>query len=264
MACWRHIVNESPCITGCCGWTTAQAEYLATFAAIEIQTTFYQPPADTVARRWKAIAPAGFQFCMKAWQLITHTPSSPTYRRLKSGVSDSEKDLYGSFRPTEQVALAWERTRETAGILDARVVVFQCPASFLPTQENVRNLTAFFQGIERDGRVFAWEPRGGEWSDRTIRDVCARNNLVHCVDPFDRDSVYGESLYWRLHGRGGYRYRYTDRDLAEIAERLRRHADRGPRYVMFNNISSREDALRFRTAWSQPAESDEASAPSQR
>lgn len=231
---------------GCCGWTEAQAKYVATFGAIEIQTTFYQPPADSVARRWKALAPEGFQFCMKAWQLITHTPSSPTYRRLKSGVSDSERDLYGSFRPTEQVSLAWERTREIATLIDARVVVFQCPASFLPTRENIRNLNKFFQSIERDGRVFAWEPRGSDWSDDLIAGLCGENGLVHCVDPFERDSVAGESLYWRLHGRGGYRYRYTDADLAEILRRLERHDEAGARFVMFNNISSREDALRFR------------------
>ena len=246
MACRRHNLRENPCIVGCCGWTEAQAKYVATFDAIEIQTTFYQPPADAVARRWKEIAPADFQFCMKAWQLITHTPSSPTYRRLKSGVSDSEKDLYGNFRPTEQVALAWERTREIAKIIDARVVVFQCPASFLPTRENIRNLNAFFQNIDRDERVLAWEPRGSDWSDDVIRDLCAANGLVHCVDPFDRESVYGDSLYWRLHGRAGYRYRYTDQDLCDLAGLLERQPKVGSRYVMFNNMSSREGALRFR------------------
>ncbi len=236
-------VNQ--CIVGCCGWTEAQARYMATFDAIEIQTTFYQPPVNAVAQRWKTIAPVSFRFCMKAWQLITHTPSSPTYRRLKSGVSNSEKNLYGSFRPTEQVTLAWERTREIAAIIDAKVIVFQCPASFLPTRENIRNLNTFFQSIDRDDRVLAWEPRGSDWSDEMIRDLCAGNNLIHCVDPFDRNSVYGELVYWRLHGRGGYRYQYTQEDLAEIEAKLEVHAEHGPCYVMFNNISSRQDALRF-------------------
>ena len=234
---------------GCCGWTQAQAKYFASFHAIEIQTTFYQPPSDAVARRWKAAAPAGFRFCMKAWQLITHTPSSPTYRRLKSGVSGSEKDLYGSFRPTEQVALAWQRTREIASILDARVIVFQCPASFTPTRENIRNLNEFFHGVDlnsqRDGRLFAWEPRGIDWTDALVGELCARNRLLHCVDPLVRDSVFGDVVYWRLHGRGGYRYRYTEEDLAEIREKLRTHAAASEQYVMFNNISSKEDALRF-------------------
>jgi uncharacterized protein YecE (DUF72 family) len=236
----------SECIIGCCGWTEAQIKYVRTFDAIELQTTFYQPPADLIARRWKTQAPAGFQFCMKAWQLITHTPSSPTYRRLKSGVAEPEKDLYGSFRPTEQVGLAWQRTREIADIIDAQAIVFQCPGSFLPTRENIRNLEVFFGEIDRGNRIIAWEPRGDDWTSPLIRDICAASRLVDCVDPFVRDSTYGESIYWRLHGKAGYRYRYSESDLAELNSKLRANCGRGaPNYIMFNNISSKEDALRF-------------------
>lgn len=231
---------------GCCGWTEAQARYVTDFSTIEIQTTFYEPPAPAVAKRWKLRAPPEFHFCMKAWQLITHTSSSPTYRRLKSGVSPEERDLFGSFRPTEQVWLAWERTREIAAALGARVIVFQCPKSFLPTRENTCNLSTFFRTIERDHRTLAWEPRGDDWLPELIRDLCAENNLIHCVDPFQSDSVYGDSLYWRLHGKAGYRYSYTDQDLAELEAKLRARAFlHGPKYVMFNNIFSRQDASRF-------------------
>jgi uncharacterized protein YecE (DUF72 family) len=231
---------------GCCGWTEAQARYVAAFRTIELQTTFYQPPASAVARRWKALAPPEFHFCMKAWQLITHTPSSPTYRRLKSPVSPSEAELFGSFRPTEQVWLAWERTREIASIVDARVIVFQCPKSFLPTRENIRNLSRFFHEIDRDGRTLAWEPRGRDWNPKLVRSLCQESNLIHCVDPFESEPVYGDALYWRLHGKGGYRYRYTEADLAELAAKLRASADLpGPNYVLFNNMYSGEDSRRF-------------------
>jgi hypothetical protein len=37
---------------------------------------------------------------------------------LKSGASPEEQTFYGSFRPTEQVWLAWERTGDIAHILD--------------------------------------------------------------------------------------------------------------------------------------------------
>jgi uncharacterized protein YecE (DUF72 family) len=231
---------------GCCGWTEAQARYVVDFPTIELQTTFYQPPAIAVARRWKSQAAPGFRFCMKAWQLITHTPSSPTYRRLKSAISATERDLYGSFRPTEQVWLAWERTREVAQILQADVVVFQCPKSFLPTRENTGNLSRFFHRIERDNRMVAWEPRGEAWRPELIRDICAENNLIHCVDPFTSDPVFGDSLYWRLHGKTGYRYRYTDEDLVELDAMLHARAHvPGPNYIMFNNIDSRQDAQRL-------------------
>ena len=161
-------------------------------------------------------------------------------------VSPQERELYGSFRPTEQVWLAWERTREIANIVDAQVIVFQCPASFLPTPENISNIRSFFQGISRDHRIFAWEPRGDDWSPALVRRVCAANNLVHCVDPFKTGAVYGDILYWRLHGRTGYRYRYTEEDLTELALKLHVHSHaKGTNYIMFNNIYSKQDALRF-------------------
>jgi uncharacterized protein YecE (DUF72 family) len=239
-------MGEDPLFVGCCGWTEAHARYVRDFKTIELQTTFYQPPSIAVAKRWKAEAPPEFHFCMKAWQLITHTPASPTYRRLKSAVSPTEKDLYGNFRPTEQVSLAWERTKEIAEVLHARVIVFQCPKSFLPTRQNTRNLITFFQQIERSYYTFAWEPRGDDWRPNLIRDLCAENNLVHCVDPFQSDTVYGNRLYWRLHGKTGYRYRYTDEDLAILKAKLNTQAHLpGPNYVMFNNMHSKEDALRF-------------------
>lgn len=237
---------EAQSFVGCCGWTEAQARYLVDFPTIELQTTFYQPPTNAVAQRWRSQAPPGFRFCLKAWQLITHTPSSPTYRRLKSGISATERNSYGSFQPTEPVWLAWERTREIAQILRADVIVFQCPKSFLPTRVNTINLRKFFHEIERDDHIFAWEPRGEDWRPELIWDVCAENNLIHCVDPFRSDPVFGDALYWRLHGRTGYAYRYTDEDLIGLEASLRAHSHlAGPNYVMFNNVFSRQDAQRF-------------------
>jgi uncharacterized protein YecE (DUF72 family) len=239
-------MEEAPLLVGCCGWAEAQARYVRDFPTIELQSTFYQPPSINVVKRWRAEAPPTFRFCMKAWQLITHTPASPTYRRLKSALSPTERDLYGSFRSTEQVWLAWQRTKEIAEILRAEVIVFQCPKSFLPTRENITNLNDFFQKIDRGDHTLAWEPRGDDWRGPLIRDLCAENDLVHCVDPFQSDPVYGDSIYWRLHGKSGYRYRYTDEDLAILQAKLEAHAQvSGPKYVLFNNIYSKDDAMRF-------------------
>ena len=239
-------MEQCSLFVGCCGWTEAKARYVRDFTTVELQTTFYEPPSNTVASRWRAQAPPDFRFCMKAWQLITHTPSSPTYRRLKSTISPTERDLYGSFRPTEQVWLAWQRTKEVADMLRAEVIVFQCPKSFLPTRENISNLTAFFQHIDRGCCTLAWEPRGDDWSAPLIRDLSAENNLVHCVDPFQSLPVHGDCVYWRLHGKSGYRYRYTDEDLTILEANLQAHAHvPGPNYVFFNNIYSKDDAMRF-------------------
>ena len=68
---------------GCCGWSEARARYFADFRLIELQEPFYEMPARALAEKWRCAAPPGFEYCLKAWQLITHTPASPTYRRLK-------------------------------------------------------------------------------------------------------------------------------------------------------------------------------------
>ncbi|HEV8144796.1 MAG TPA: DUF72 domain-containing protein [Bryobacteraceae bacterium] len=229
---------------GLCGWNGSQGSYFNDFDCIEIQSTFYDPPGVHVARKWRSIAPPGFEFCIKAWQLITHTAASPTYRRLRSPIPENERDAVGSFRQTEPVWHAWQRTLDIARALDASVILFQCPKSFLPTSANLLNFTAFFRRVNRERFRLAWEPRGESWTEDLVRELCAEYDLIHCVDPFETTSVYGDIRYWRLHGRGSYSYRYTDADLAFLKKLLAKQPQ--PGYLMFNNFSSKADALRFR------------------
>jgi len=227
---------------GCCGFPKARKEYYRHFELVEIQKTFYQLPLLETAQCWREEAPEGFEFTLKAWQLITHKPSSPTYRRLRMEIAEEDRGKYGSFRPTDEVFAAWERTKEIAEALAARIVVFQCPASFTPTEEHIANMRAFFQGIDRGSLIFVWEPRG-EWKDERIEALCRELNLVHCVDPFKRRPVYGDFAYFRLHGVTGYRYRYTDEDLDQLLGWCRRF---DKVYCLFNNVSMWESALKFR------------------
>lgn len=226
---------------GCCGFPVARNRYYQTFSLVEVQQTFYQPPEPATARRWRTEAPPGFEFALKAWQLITHEPSSPTYRRLKENIPQEKRDSYGSFRPTTEVLDAWERIKEMADILQARVVVFQSPASFGPTPEHKENLRRFFSSIQRKRLLLAWEPRG-RWNEAELLDLCRELELIHCVDPFKNKPLYGEINYFRLHGRTGYRYRYTENDLNELKDKC---ASRPLSYCLFNNVPMFEDARRY-------------------
>lgn len=240
------MVEISSTLVGCCGWSESKAKYVTDFPVIELQSTFYELPSVALAHKWRALAPSSFQFSLKAWQLITHSSASPTYRKLKSKLSASERDLVGSFQPTEQVMLAWERTAEIARALQAVLVLFQCPASFTPENANLRNLRTFFSEIDRHGLKFAWEPRGA-WPSDLVAGLCQELHLLRCVDPFDVADPEVNAPYWRLHGKGGYSYRYSDDDLAELAVRLDAWPGNAgePRYVFFNNIWMKDDALRF-------------------
>ncbi len=225
---------------GCCGFCLRQAEYFRKFRLLEVQKTFYKPPRAETAVRWRESAPEDFVFTVKAWQLITHSPSSPTYRKARLKLS-GPKENYGGFQATPEVLDAWRVTREIARILKAPIVVFQTPASFGPEPGNVENLRRFFHTIERDGLILGWESRG-EWPESLLRDLVIELDLLDVVDPFVRLPVTGDVAYFRLHGRGGYRYRYTDDDLALLAEWCGAYRES---YCLFNNVYMAEDAGRF-------------------
>lgn len=225
---------------GCCGFALPQARYFRTFRLLEIQQSFYEPPSLQAAQRWKSLAPEGFTFTLKAWQLITHEPTSPTYKRLRSSIGPDEISSYGSFRPTSQVLAAWERTKQIAQALDAPLVIFQCPASFRPVPQNLENMRAFFSGIPRENLAMAWEPRG-TWPLELIRSLCQELDLIHCVDPFLGPPVWGRINYFRLHGVTGYRYSFTQEDLRELLL----WCSGKPSLVLFNNLTMAQDAIRF-------------------
>ena len=220
------------------------SRYFREFSLVEVQKTFYSPPKVETAQRWRSQAGEGFEFTLKAWQLVTHPASSPTYR--KAGIKVSEPEKHGFFKPTEEVFSAWERTREIARALRASVVVFQCPPRFTQSEENISNLKNFFSSIERGGLIFALELRA-PWDRELLRELCEELELVHCVDPLREEPVTHRLAYFRLHGsyEGGrinYRHRYSDEELSMVKDKVFRFQ---LAYVLFNNMYMGEDARRF-------------------
>jgi len=228
---------------GCCGFPTARSKYYARFSLVEVQETFYRPPRLETVLQWRQQAPADFEFTLKAWQLITHEPRSPTYRKAGLQIMAEQAGRYGFFRPTEEVHMAWATTLQMARTLHTRIVVFQCPPSFTPTAEHVADLTRFFSSIQRDHLLLAWEPRG-EWEDELVAHLCQDLDLIHCVDPFRRLPLHGEPAYFRLHGIGGYRYLYTEDDLAWLLNTCRQRQEV---YCLFNNVQMWTSAQQFQT-----------------
>lgn len=251
---------------GTSGFGIGQAKYAQLFSCVEVQHTFYQPPSIATLERWRDAAPPDFEFVLKAWQLITHDARSPTYRRLKKKLSEVEKQEAGYFRPTAIVKEAWEVTLACAKALKARTILFQCPASFKQTGENIANLKEFFSSVKREnsdwlcegankngnsgGLHLSWEPRG-DWDPKVVKSICDELNVWHVVDPFMSQSVTPDKIYYRLHGRNGWRYEYDDAELRELAAMLRASSTvpstrfpHGP-YVFFNNVRMIQDASRF-------------------
>ena len=230
---------------GMCGFTIGAKAYFKQFRVVEVQQTFYDPPPVATLEKWRSDAPPDFEFTMKAWQVITHSGTSRTYRRLRRPFSDRERDEAGGFRLNDTTLAGWKITLECQAALRATAILFQCPPSFRPTDENVSAMRRFLRTIDRPiGVRLLWEPRGA-WPDDLVISLCRDLDLVHTVDPFIRPSLTPELLYWRLHGNKSHYANYTDDELRQIIAWIPKK-DTVETYVMFNEVPRVKDVKRFR------------------
>ena len=230
---------------GLCGFTMGMRKYAEHFPVVEVQGTFYDPPTDATMHKWLAATGPALEYTMKVWQLVTHPATSPTYRRMRRPIDQSA--VPGFFRDTPAVREGWRRSVECAELLSATAMLFQCPASFAPTRENVDGMRRFFERLERPRARLLWEPRGKAWIEQ--RDlaaaVCRDLRLVHVVDPFVTPPADAKHVYWRMHGPGSARASYDDAALQRLRAMLADVEQARPAYVMFNNLPRVGDARRF-------------------
>ncbi|MCS7223129.1 MAG: DUF72 domain-containing protein [Armatimonadetes bacterium] len=238
-------VRQQRVLIGCCGFPVKRSQYYRQFPVVEIQQTFYQPPQKETVKRWRVEAPDDFLFTVKAWQLITHPPTSPTYRRLKKPLSDKEKREAGHLQLTDTVLRAWDETVAIAQILRSPIILIQTPSSFRPQQENLDRLRKLIPILQQSRMVIAWEPRG-DWSADQIEALCRELHLLPAGDPFGpyRSPLLSTpTRYFRLHGITGYRYRFTDSDLSQLSSWFH---NASTVYCLFNNVGMWEDATKMR------------------
>lgn len=190
--------------------------------------------------RWRAAAPPGFQFTLKAWQVITHPPTSATYRRTR--LDDHDRQACGNFGYNATIRWAWDQTYAVATALRAGLVLFQSPASFTPTKENLARFRQFFEHAKRGRLPLGWEPRGA-WEPATISALCRELDLVHVTDPFHALPAATRPLqYFRLHGVTGARHRYSAAELRQLRDWCARSRTT---YCVFNHQARAPDARRF-------------------
>ncbi len=240
---------------GCCGFPVSRRRYYTLFKVVEIQQTFYKPPSIDTIRRWREEAPKDFEFTFKAWQIITHSPRSPTWRKAKLSIPDEELDKYGLLKPTKENIEAWRKMLDIAKILDAKIIVLQTPPSLKYDSDSINRIREFFEKITSisDNVHVAWEPRG-QWYNHfdVLSEIFRQYNIIHVVDPFKHDPLpVLNTCYLRLHGRGkgevNYKYKYTEKDYNELLEKLKNYSKYFTEcYVMFNNVYMFENAREFK------------------
>ncbi len=232
---------------GCCGWSffnpkmffgenwkekyrsTLQA-YASLFDLVEVNSTFYRLPRIRAAERWLEDAREvndRFEFSVKASRQITH--------ELRFG----KESLH-----------VFDQLKEVARALDARIIVFQTPASFKPAEENLERAREFFSSIDRNGFTLVWEVRWQDvWNEHIVKSLFSELELEHATDPFRQESYCNKKLYYyRLHGLGKRLYDYKfDKEKLEVLKKnvLSKTSEGKEVYVFFNNHTMYEDALTF-------------------
>ena len=137
---------------GCCGFTRGMKQYFKIFNIVEVQQTFYQLTTLETAEKWKKTASNDFEFCVKACQGNTHLASSPTYRRFKGKLE--KPGNYGFFQQTDEMLKSWGETEKLCSTLKTKYILFQCPANFKQTDENIENIICFFKKIRNPNYCF--------------------------------------------------------------------------------------------------------------
>ena len=196
------------------------AYYAERFDTVEINNTFYGPPAVKTARSWADRTPSGFEFSLKLFQQFTH----------KREVSQEDVDVFK--RGIEPLAKA-----DKLGAL-----LCQFPASFKREDVSVDYLTWLLETFA-DHRL-AVELRHRSWSDEFAPTLNLLNEhhaaFVQIDEPKFKTSIRQNQLpnitsfyYLRAHGRNWkkwwhhehkderYDYLYTPPEIQAFGETLK-------------------------------------------
>jgi uncharacterized protein YecE (DUF72 family) len=237
------------------------AYYARQFPLVEVDATYYSPPAERTARLWVERTPPGFTFNIKAFSLLTGHPTrvSALYKDLRPDTD--KRNLYPDDLPAQAYEEVWTRFLTAldplveAGKLGA--VLFQFPPWFTIKRANKEYLLEVQRRCRPLRPVFEFRHASwfdGDNADETL-DFLRRHELAYvCVDmpQGHRNSVppvlaatadlavvrfHGHSDKWTstdIHEKFGYRY--SARELRDWAPKLRELADEADRtHVLMNN-----------------------------
>jgi uncharacterized protein YecE (DUF72 family) len=251
------------------GWYPASADtpekrlayYAAQFPVVEVDATYYGPPAEQTARLWAQRTPPSFTFNIKAFSLLTGHPTKVTsiYKDLRP--ETEKRNIYPGDLPPQAYEEVWSRFLTAleplaeAGKLGA--LLFQFPPWFGIRRSNKDYLLEVAARCQPMRPVF--EFRNASWFAGDNRDETLEFLRKHRL-PFvgvdmpqgHKSSVppilaatadlavvrfHGHSDKWTskdIHEKFGYDY--SRAELAGWAPRLRElAAEAGETHVFLNN-----------------------------
>jgi uncharacterized protein YecE (DUF72 family) len=254
------------------GWYPASADtpekrlahYARQFPLVEVDATYYSPPAEQTATLWAQRTPDGFTFNIKAYSLLTGHPTrvASLYKDLRP--ETDKKNIYPDALPTQAYEEVWTRFLTAldplvqAGKLGA--VLFQFPPWFTIRRSNKQYMLEVHKRVEPLRAVF--ELRHASWFDGDNREETLEFLRKHRLPFVSVDMPQGHTssippvveatadlAVVRFHGHSDkwtskdiyekFGYEYSRPELAEWVPKLRALADQADdTHVLMNNCYS--------------------------
>jgi uncharacterized protein YecE (DUF72 family) len=240
------------------------AHYATQFPLVEVDSTYYSPPAESTASLWAQRTPPGFQFNIKAFSLLTGHPTkvSALYKDLRP--ETDKRNVYPSDLTPDTIDAVWERFLSALGPLTEAgklgAVLFQFPPWFTIRRSNKQYL---LEVAKRCAPLrVAVEFRHESWFDgdnqAETMEFLRKNHLPYvAVDmPQGHKSsippvleATADLAVVRFHGHSDkwtskdiyekFGYRYSTKELTDWAPKLRQLADQTSNVnVLMNNCYS--------------------------
>ena len=216
--------------------------YSRFFNTVEVNSSFYRPPAPAVTANWVKKTPDNFLFAVKLWQKFTHPKMYQAATGEIAAISAMDIDLFkSSIEPLVR-----------AGKLGALLAQF--PPSFINDSYGRQILGAVTSTFKE--YCLAVELRHRSWSDDpATADLLKENNVcwVKIDEPKFSFSIAPEipltsdMAYFRFHGRNAadwwkgdvetrYKYLYSPEEINELADKVKLVSTQvETTHVFFNN-----------------------------
>jgi len=205
------------------------AFYARHFDTVEINNSFYRLPSPETVDKWRARAPPGFCYAVKANRYLTQT------KRLKD-----------CAEPMARMMASFSHFPPTLG-----PILYQLPPN-LPL--DLARLETFLHLLPPEP-VHIFEFRHPSWYCDAVYALLERHNAGFCVHDMPGSAsprlALGPAAYVRFHGTSGkYRGRYGDGSLRDWAGWMQAQAKEGrPVWAYFNNdydAQAIDDATRLK------------------
>jgi uncharacterized protein YecE (DUF72 family) len=197
---------------GCSNFSVAQKVYNSNLSMVELNKFRTAAPRPATVEKWKAQAPAGFEFVVSA--------VAPDRR-------------------------SFDRAYHAAKVLGSKTILFHLPVNCGPTSDSVGRLQTFFKMLPRVGLHHVWEAPY-HWPHSLVESLSKSLNLIPSTNPLmGKEWTFRTPLKYFRMGRsrkmGGLRP-LMDEELRKI----KKACGQTPSYVIFDSGPyAFKDAMRF-------------------